>query len=215
MMKTRFHRVRCVQDEGLAGSYRENGKIRSYTKALGTLGYVPLSDVISSFCLLRDQDDFPDELLPVYDGFEDTYLGRFNSDGSRRTPRYPLPVWNVHERVKQGLPTTTNHIEAWHVGVLSSVNCAHPHVYAFFSILQGEETTMTANLYRALIGEAPPRKRADVQHEKNVMTLVSTYHKRPVLKFIEGLTHSFKEPDFFIGKSQNNDIPSFVVGDEF
>ena len=32
----------------------------------------------------------------------------------RRTPRFPIALWNINERVVNNLPTTNNHVEGWH-----------------------------------------------------------------------------------------------------
>ena len=47
------------------------------------------------------------ELAPINDYWEDTYrnVGRHRRN-RRGIPRFPIELWNMHERVNEGLPRT-------------------------------------------------------------------------------------------------------------
>ncbi|CAF1159099.1 unnamed protein product, partial [Didymodactylos carnosus] len=44
----------------------------------------------------------------ILDYFEDTYIGRLRSNGSRARPLFPIDFWNVHDRTKASLMKTNN-----------------------------------------------------------------------------------------------------------
>jgi hypothetical protein len=87
------------------------------------LAFVPTDDVVATFELLDDQlsDEVQpilqyfegtyigrrradgtrrksDEVQPILQYFEGTYIGRRRADGTRRNPMFPLDMWNMYER---------------------------------------------------------------------------------------------------------------------
>jgi len=104
---------RHVQSYGLQQRYAEDLEFALEIRKLTALAFVPEADVIERFELLEQSDSFPQEADAVLDYFEDYYIGR-RRHGQRRTPMFPIPLWNVHESTLEGLPRTNNTIEGWH-----------------------------------------------------------------------------------------------------
>jgi len=75
------------------------------------LSFVPPADVPTAFEELVDS--FDGTMTPLVDYWEDNYIGRQRRN-RLGNPRFSIDLWNVHERVVNGLPRTNNSIEAWH-----------------------------------------------------------------------------------------------------
>ena len=76
--------------------------------AFATPTYVPA--VFNAFLWICLSDLYD---LALY--FESTYLGRQLANTPIVFPStFPLEMWNNHLMVHQGLPRTTNAVEAWH-----------------------------------------------------------------------------------------------------
>ena len=56
--------------------YGENEAIRMFTKMLLAFSFIPTEDIPASFDELNDNR--PDELEPIYNYWEDTYIGRLH-----------------------------------------------------------------------------------------------------------------------------------------
>jgi hypothetical protein len=71
-------------------------------KTMQALAYLPVDDVITGFELLSSEA--PPKFKPILSWLENNYIGKFkpNSRTSRVVPRYPIKMWNLHERVKKG-----------------------------------------------------------------------------------------------------------------
>ena len=54
-------------------------------RMIAAIAFVPLSDVVSSFEYLIDNNYFPEEAQPVFDYIEDTWIGRPNRRLVRRS----------------------------------------------------------------------------------------------------------------------------------
>jgi len=68
------------------------------------LSFVPQDDVAKCFDELND-----DELAPVYDYWDDNYIGRLRRR-RRAAPTFPTALWNMRSRVTDALPRTNNSV---------------------------------------------------------------------------------------------------------
>jgi len=135
-----FHLGQClwcrIQNEGLANNYRDNEHVRMFTKMLLALSFVPPEDVPGSFDVLNDNR--PDELAPIYDYWEDNYIGWLRRN-RRAAPTFPVALWNMRLRVADGLPRTNNSVEGWHHAFQTSVSCHHPNIYKLIEHSKAEQ----------------------------------------------------------------------------
>ena len=100
------------------------------------LSFVPPEDVADCFDELNDNR--PDELAPVYDYWEDNYIGRLRRN-RRSAPTFPTAFWNMRSRVADCLPRTNNSLEGWHHAFQSSVSCHHPNICKLIEHIQAEQ----------------------------------------------------------------------------
>ena len=87
---------RRVQANGLQQSYTTYNELSLQIRMIPALAFVPVADVSSAFELI--QEDLPEELQPILDYFEDTFIGRARRRG-RKEPRFQHSMWNCRDRV--------------------------------------------------------------------------------------------------------------------
>ena len=92
---------------GLRMSYIQDENVRIFTKMLASLAFLPSQIVVNSFEQLdelREQSNL-EILAPLYESFEDTYIGRPTRGGrGRRRAKFDLEMWNVRDRTTEGMP---------------------------------------------------------------------------------------------------------------
>ena len=95
-----YHLSQCVyrrvQANGLQQSYTRDNELSLQIRMIPALAFVPVADVPATFELI--QEDLPGELQPIFDYFEDTFIGRARRHG-KREPRFQHSMWNCHDRV--------------------------------------------------------------------------------------------------------------------
>ena len=104
---------RRVQHHGLVKLWFKDA-FRMTFKKVQALAYLPPKDVLKGFNIIEKES--PKAFQPVLTWLENNYIGKLkkNSRTERVEPRFPIKIWNLHERVKKGLPTTNNGVEVWH-----------------------------------------------------------------------------------------------------
>nr|XP_033798636.1 uncharacterized protein LOC117359609 [Geotrypetes seraphini] len=182
---------RRIQHEGLTASYRDEERVRMFTKMLLALSFVPVDDVAECFQTLEESR--PDELTLVYDYWEDNYIGRLRPNG-RRVPPFPIPLWNMRSRVEDGLPRTNNSVEGWHHAFQSSVACHHPTIFKLLEHIQREQDHTEQLLARFQAGNrAPPSSKSTyVRVTQRLTTLLPTYGQTPLFQYLRGIAHNLE-----------------------
>ena len=78
--------------------------------------FLPNADVISGFNIVKEYAITNCEpFLSFLTYVDNTYImGKYNEDKKKRSkPLYAIAEWNLHERVKMGLPRTNNKTERY------------------------------------------------------------------------------------------------------
>ena len=74
-----------------------------WIKMLPALAFVPLPVVVNAFENL--QQNLPVDADPISNYFEDHFIGR-QRGRIRQPPRFPVDLWNIHDRLNLDLPKT-------------------------------------------------------------------------------------------------------------
>ena len=112
---------RRIQEEGLAGRYREDEDAKHFCGMLAGLAFLPPNQVIEGMAFLRTR--IPDGFEGVVDYFDSNYvngpLTATRLPGGRMrlarctSPRYGIQVWNVYQATMDGTGRTNNVCESW------------------------------------------------------------------------------------------------------
>ena len=126
---------------------------------IGAIAFVPLLDVILAFnALCMDCGANGNEQV-ILQYFERNYIGDLRA-GVRIAPAFPHELWGVHEQVMNGLPRTTNAVEAWHLSVKRCVRQCHAAIWKFIECLKREYASMHLIIAHGIAGvPSPPQKR--------------------------------------------------------
>ena len=112
---------RQVQRHGLQRRYFADADFRTAVKTIPALALLPIEDAVDAFEEIQQNGDL--DLLTNY--FEDNFIGRLRRN-RRAQPLFPLNVWNISDRIGEGLPRTNNSVEGWHKAFNSSLKADHP-----------------------------------------------------------------------------------------
>lgn len=179
---------RKIQEKGLREEYVSVEESRTKLKMLLALAFLPTNEVSRAFETL--QEEAPDQIVPIFDFFEDTYIGR-PQRRQRRQPMFPRPLWNMHERTVQGLPRTNNAVEAWHRAFQGSMTCQHPTLWRFIETLRREQSLQEATLAQAVAGGRPiPQRKKYEAVNRRLQRLLANRHEMPVKDFLRGCAHN-------------------------
>lgn len=174
---------RQVQNKGLQAQYTNvaDARLKIATHMMLALAFVPVERVHEYFRLLSNE--IPEDLLPVYEYFQQTYVCGKTATGRAGRPRHVPPryspaLWNQYNAVLQGTARTNNISEGWHNRFQVVVGKHHPSLYTFLTELQKEQAD-TEILLRQLQSGQKVRKSTDPKRKKReerLYNVVSTYH---------------------------------------
>jgi hypothetical protein len=95
----------------------------------------------------------------------------------RRSPRFPVPIWNVFDRVRLGLPRTNNAAESWHNRIQRSLkkHMSFIRVVEFFKSQQANSENEWILLSK---GESVSKlNKEQVKRDDILFNLVDNYNK--------------------------------------
>jgi len=187
-----FHFSQCifrqVQQHGLLGDYAVP-EFSIFVRMLAALAFVPENDVITSFETLIDVD-YPDRAEPILDYFEDNFIGRKDRRGVRKSPAFPVALWNISQRVVNTLPRTNNSVEGWHNGFQRTLMCSHPSLWKLIEHLQKEERLQKFSITQLLAGQTCPTKKVYRISNDRITAIVNDYHNRTILDYLRSIAYN-------------------------
>ena len=130
-------------------------------------------------------------MQPLYDYFEDTYIGRRQRRG-RRTPLFPIELWNVRERTENDRARTNNKLEGWHRAIQGMFDTAHPTVWRFLEGIKKEEAIQRSNLNAYISGQQFPVKRNSKEINERLKTLIIKHTNNDISTkdFLRGISYN-------------------------
>ena len=181
---------RKIQSAGFTNQYIENADFALIMKMLPSLAFVPEYQVIHYFNLLMEE--FPTFAIEIAEYFEVTYNGRLLPNHTRRTPPYPIRLWNLYTRVNLEVARTNNSVEGWHNGFQSGISCAHPSFTKLLRYLQLEQSLQEAMLTKWESGEViMTQSKQSIARSKRLITILSDFGNREPLSYLKGIAHNF------------------------
>jgi hypothetical protein len=112
---------RNLQKSGFSKLYVENPRFRNDVRKILSLAFLPVSCVFRGFyaviCEIKRYVEDLKNFNEFVNFFERNYL----------TPE-KIPMWNANERLKLGIPLTTNSCEGFHNYLNRSFDYAHPSI---------------------------------------------------------------------------------------
>ena len=100
-----------------------------------------------------------EQSMPSLLYFERTYIGRTLPGGFHQEPLFPIQMWNQHHEVTQGIPRTSNAVEAWHRLFNATVGCYHPNIWRFIDVFKREQWLVEVKQAKFIAGDKPTKHR--------------------------------------------------------
>ena len=142
-------------------------------------------------------DALPEELRPLYEYFEEYYVGRItavrpNGQLVRATPIFPPEVWSVYERTVNEEARTNNFVEAAHRRLQAFYGVKHPTIWKFITGLRKFQHNRDAQMERYNSGRLPrPKSRRFLDTDRDLLNLVRTIDTRAPVIYLRGVAHNF------------------------
>ena len=186
---------RKIQSCGLATRYGNDEQFSLMLRQLFALAFLPSDEIPEAFDTLKLE--MPPETDAVIKWFEDNYVhGRAyrhlrNGNIIRSAPLFPPQLWSVYDSIEIGVPRTQNVAEAWHRRWDILVGQSHVGVYTIIKELQKEQQNVEFQVECIIRGEQrPPKKKASIDREKRIMTIINDRENRSLMDFLRGIAHN-------------------------
>lgn len=181
---------RKIVDEGLRESYISNEQFRTYIKMMSATAFLPADQVIDGFQALCTSEGYDGTLDPIFDYFENNYIGRPLANNRRRLARFPIESWNAFSRLEQNVPRTNNAAEGWHFAFQNSISSSHPNMWVFIEALRSEESLQRARYHGLIGGEVPRRGKKYITMERRIDRIVSSRQERTIIEYLRGIAYN-------------------------
>ena len=186
---------RKIQSCGLATRYGNDEQFSLMLRHLFALAFLPSNEIPEAFNTLKLE--MPPEADEVVKWFEENYVhGKIrqhlrNGSTIRGAPLFPPELWSVHDSIEPGIPRTQNIVEAWHRRWNILVGESHVGVHTIIQELQKEQQNVEFQIECIIRGEKkPPTKKALVDREKRIMTIINDRENRSLMDFLRGIAHN-------------------------
>ena len=132
-----FHLVKNLKsklrEQGLLNRYNDDADLNSSPRMVPDLAFVPKENLSQAITELTPE--LPAEHMPVFNYFEDNYVGhsRMVPGGGivRHPARFPIATWSVYQRTLYGASRTNNFAEAVHRKLQGEFGVDYPTLWRF------------------------------------------------------------------------------------
>ena len=161
-----------IQSSGFTNQYIEDADFALLMKIIPSQAFVPEDQVVHYFTILMSK--FPTSAIAVFEYFEDTYIGRFLSNHTRRKPHFPIRLWSLYTRVNLEFGRTNNYLEGWHNGFQSGISWAHPSFAKLLRYSQLEQSLLT----KWESGDVMVYSKGSIARNNRIQTIFSDFGNR-------------------------------------
>ena len=181
---------RKTQEFGLQSRYKHDPLFALQIRMLPALAFATPTDIPELFSEIFIE--LPAEAYELAAYFESTYVGRYISSSNVVPSMFPLEMWNNHNLVHQGIPRTTNAVEAWHRSFNHLMSCQHPSIWKFIDIFKKEQGLVEVKHAFYISGRNPHKRSKYTYQERALRNLIDSYLSRPKLEFLKGVAYRFE-----------------------
>lgn len=186
---------RKIQEFGLVTQYSTDEHLNIMIRHLFALAFLPSDEIPAAFDILKPE--IPSVANNVIQWFDDNYVHgkirrRFRTGNVVHIPPlFPPQLWSVYDSIELGIPRTQNKIEAWHRRWGTLVGKAHVGVYTIIQEFQKEQQQVEIQIENIIRGEQRPKqKKAKIDRENRIMTILNDKENRSVMDFLRGIAHN-------------------------
>ena len=180
-----------VQSAGLKAEYSNNLEVREHIRMLVSLAFLPIEDIDKGFKKL--QETCPEICQPIFNYFEDNYIGRLTSTG-RQKPRFDPNMWSCRERVLLDKGRTNNAVEGWNGAFVKLVNCKHPSFPKLIEKFKDEQKNAEVLVEKMCAGQKvqADKKKKYAKIDQKLKEKVENYSSDDLIKYLRGCSYNIK-----------------------
>jgi len=144
--------------------------------------------------ILSLSDNLPNYVQPIFDWFEDNYVGRMNRRGNgRRQPLFPHEMWNVYNRTLNQQDRTNNHAEAAHRRLQTELGMDHPTTWKLIDGLRKVQANRDFYYEHLVAGHNLPVKLKKYRDaDQRILTVVRDYNNRSTVEYLRGIAYNYQ-----------------------
>ncbi|XP_022182775.1 uncharacterized protein LOC111042454 isoform X1 [Myzus persicae] len=146
--------LKKVGELHLISKYNNEANFCGATIPIIALAFIPLCDLdIAADELV---DELSDELIQLFEWFEEFYIGKKNRRIGRRKPRYSHEMCNLYQRILNDSDRTNNHAEAASRRLNIQMG-THSTIWTFIANLKKIQAERGTHYENLVSGNSPPR----------------------------------------------------------
>ena len=196
----RFHRKKNlfhqVGQKGCLDLFHQDENFQIGLDLIYCLDMVPPDDVVyawtSVICPFFDEH-FGEESSEVEDFLsyvERVNIGRLNErTGRRKQPLFPIPTWNVFQRIMNDEPTTNNSVESWNARWNGNLGTNH-NVLRVVTAFKQEDALARTKFQQSLGGHTNPNPKQTGRKElrlAEIKSMMQQYSKINIQEYLHKL----------------------------
>jgi hypothetical protein len=135
------------------------------------------------------QSSSPDKFKPILDYLEIYYIGQQVplSRTIRKTPTFPIPTWNLYQRVLDDKPRVTNSVEAWHQTLTPDLK-PNMDIESIVEVFRKEQAQTDNWLYQLSTGREHKRRKDSVEFDKRLKNIVLDYKEYEIFDYLKKIS---------------------------
>ena len=162
------------------------------------LAFLPIEDVLSGFLEVKNfAKTNCTEYLDFLSYIEEYYIGEEDKRSKKRKkPRYDIPTWNVHDRILNNKPRTSNKIERFNKEFSLDTGSYHLATNNLIEHLRLEQGHTESLIVQINLGKENSKNKLYQQLDDSYVNMLTNYDRNDIFSFLKNISiviESFNE----------------------
>jgi hypothetical protein len=131
-----------------------------------------------------------------------TYIHLYYVGTTNKEPRFPIPTWNMHQRVLLGLPRTSNKLDRFNKEFNLDCGDYHQATHDLIENLRLEQGESENTLVKIRLGQKKTINQLQLDFDNALKTILDNYDQQDLLELLKNLAMCIFKHRSIINKSK-------------
>ena len=181
---------RNVNTKGYFVDFVSNTEFKKCFLLTQSLSFLPINNVIDGFLIIKQYaEQNCEKYLFFLSYIEEYYIGVLDKTNQiRKKPAFPIETWNIHDRILNNKPRSSNNVERWNKQIQNDSGDHHLAVCTLIENLRLEQGLTESTIVQINSGVENKKSSIQIQLDKQYLNILKSFNHNDLFEFLNKIS---------------------------